>query len=674
MEKEYRLSLLKLVGIVALIAIIIAIIFMVYPKNKNNGNTGSSNYINNINMMKEAGLDYFKGNNLPDRIGETNKITLYEMVTSNLVLDITDDNGKSCNETDSYVQVTKTLKDEYTMKVYLNCDGKSDYIITSIFDEENKETNEEVSENVSNSNSNVTNNINNNSSNSSNNSGYTASTPTYVTKYNINYVDTCTNCTVNKTFYTVSFNSNGGTNVESQTVKSGEKAKYEVSSRDGYQFIGWYLDGELFDFNTPITKKITLIAKWDKKDNDTYVVSFNSNGGSYISSQVVEYGESAYQPNDPTKDCYNFVGWYTNSSLTQKYNFNKVVTKDITLYAKWEDNGYCNDTHYVRFDSNGGTSVRTQEVADGGKATIPTNPTRSGYTFDGWYLDGEEFNFNTRIYEDITLEAEWIKKSNINTNSDKYNVYFNSNGGSSVGYQTVYEGDRAHEPKEPTRTGYEFMGWYLDGEEFDFSTRIYRTITLKAQWVSNKDVRKTYCTKVEERIYSTGFAGKVDIENKNSLDYTYTLDFERKNISNIKVVDYGNLTYTTSEYRNAYNYLVGYNKPIEMVGNTSGVDPINYSNLMKHSFKNTNMTPYVSYLYNRGNSYYFNVDIRLRNLYNVKNAEKFYTSEDYWVYFVPLYFDIEYADLTDCKDVTSTNEYKYKNNDNYILVDTYYNY
>ena len=669
------------------------------------------------------------------------------MVTSNLVLDITDDNGKSCNETDSYVQVTKTLKDEYTMKVYLNCDGKSDYIITSIFDEENKETNEEVSENVSNSNSNVTNNINNNSSNSSNNSGYTASTPTYVTKYNINYVDTCTNCTVNKTFYTVSFNSNGGTNVESQTVKSGEKAKYEVSSRDGYQFIGWYLDGELFDFNTPITKKITLIAKWDKKDNDTYVVSFNSNGGSYISSQVVEYGESAYQPNDPTKDCYNFVGWYTNSSLTQKYNFNKVVTKDITLYAKWEDNGYCNDTHYVRFDSNGGTSVRTQEVADGGKATIPTNPTRSGYTFDGWYLDGEEFNFNTRIYEDITLEAEWIKKSytyydtynvrfdsnggtsvrtqevaegskaykptnptrsgytfdgwyldgeefnfntriyeditleaewikksNINTNSDKYNVYFNSNGGSSVGYQTVYEGDRAHEPKEPTRTGYEFMGWYLDGEEFDFSTRIYRTITLKAQWVSNKDVRKTYCTKVEERIYSTGFAGKVDIENKNSLDYTYTLDFERKNISNIKVVDYGNLTYTTSEYRNAYNYLVGYNKPIEMVGNTSGVDPINYSNLMKHSFKNTNMTPYVSYLYNRGNSYYFNVDIRLRNLYNVKNAEKFYTSEDYWVYFVPLYFDIEYADLTDCKDVTSTNEYKYKNNDNYILVDTYYNY
>ena len=89
----------------------------------------------------------------------------------------------------------------------------------------------------------------------------------------------------------------------------------------------------------------------------------------------------------------------------------------MTLYAKWKDNGTCKETYRVKFDSNGGTSVATQRVDEGNRATEPRDPRRSGYTFLGWYLNGRKFSFNTRIYEDITLEAKWEK------DEIKYNTY-----------------------------------------------------------------------------------------------------------------------------------------------------------------------------------------------------------------------------------------------------------
>ena len=63
-----------------------------------------------------------------------------------------------------------------------------------------------------------------------------------------------------------------------------------------------------------------------------------------------------YRPNNPTKACSRFVGWYTNSSLTNLYNFNTRVYKNMTLYAKWEDDGSCKETYRVKFDSNGGAA------------------------------------------------------------------------------------------------------------------------------------------------------------------------------------------------------------------------------------------------------------------------------------------------------------------------------
>lgn len=66
-----------------------------------------------------------------------------------------------------------------------------------------------------------------------------------------------------------------------------------------------------------------------------YTVSFNTNGGSLVSSAKVKKEESVSSPKAPTKDGFVFEGWYTDKELTQKYDFSAVVTKSFTLYAKW---------------------------------------------------------------------------------------------------------------------------------------------------------------------------------------------------------------------------------------------------------------------------------------------------------------------------------------------------
>ena len=134
-------------------------------------------------------------------------------------------------------------------------------------------------------------------------------------------------------------------------------------------------------------------------------------------------------------------------------------------------------SYTVTFDSDGGSSVATQVVTDGEKAQEPADPTRAGYEFAGWYKGAVLFDFNTLITENITLTAHW---NQIIT----YTVTFSSAGGSSVASQQVREGLTATEPTPaPTKAGYDFTGWYKDGNPFNFSTPITENITLVAQWV-----------------------------------------------------------------------------------------------------------------------------------------------------------------------------------------------
>ena len=142
--------------------------------------------------------------------------------------------------------------------------------------------------------------------------------------------------------YIVTFNTNGGSTINSVSVTS-KISKPTDPTRNGYNFIGWFIDDSCtneFDFNQDITSDITLYAGWEEIK---YTVTFNTDGGSQIAPVTVT--STLNKPADPTKDGYNFVGWYTDTLKTQAFDFNTRVTSNLTLYAKWS---LITNTNYYR--------------------------------------------------------------------------------------------------------------------------------------------------------------------------------------------------------------------------------------------------------------------------------------------------------------------------------------
>lgn len=231
-------------------------------------------------------------------------------------------------------------------------------------------------------------------------------------KYTIVVTDEGETPEPDKETFTVTFESNGGSVVEDQTVQEGDKAaRPEDPTKEGYTFVGWYVDEELtteYDFDVAVNGNIVLYAKWEEVPVAIYTVTFESNGGSTVESQSVEEGKTIIKPTDPTKEGYIFGGWYTDEELTIEYDFDTEVTSDITLYAKWEE--ALATIYTVTFESNGGSAVESQQIESGNQATQPDDPAREGYNFVAWYSDQElteVYDFETVVTSDITLYAKW---------------------------------------------------------------------------------------------------------------------------------------------------------------------------------------------------------------------------------------------------------------------------
>ena len=249
-------------------------------------------------------------------------------------------------------------------------------------------------------------------------------------------------------------------------------------TRTGYTFTGWYTDAartQLFDFtNTAVTTSTQLYAGWSINQ---YTVSFNSSGGTAIANVPVSYGATISEPTTPTRTGYTFNGWYTNAGRTQLFNFATAITANLQLYAEWSTNQYI-----VSFNSDGGTLVADVGINYGSSVSAPTAPSRTGYTFTGWYTDTARtqlFDFtNSVITEDIQLYAGW--------SLNQYTISFDSSGGTSIADRQLDYGSLVSEPTAPTRTGYTFTGWYTDAahtQRFDFATAtVAANIQLYAGW------------------------------------------------------------------------------------------------------------------------------------------------------------------------------------------------
>jgi uncharacterized repeat protein (TIGR02543 family) len=139
----------------------------------------------------------------------------------------------------------------------------------------------------------------------------------------------------------------------------------------------------------------------------TYMVAFDSNGGSPVDSLTVAEGDKATRPQNPTKSGFGFVNWYDCDALTKPhYDFATLVTSDITLFAEWSRN-----FHTVTFNSDGGSDVADQAVGENGTVSRPSDPTKSGYDFVNWYSDSglsTVYDFATSVSGGFTLYAGWI--------------------------------------------------------------------------------------------------------------------------------------------------------------------------------------------------------------------------------------------------------------------------
>ncbi|WP_201290378.1 InlB B-repeat-containing protein, partial [Erysipelothrix anatis] len=234
-------------------------------------------------------------------------------------------------------------------------------------------------------------------------------------------------------YHTVTFNSNDGSEVTSQSILDKEKvAQPEAPIREGYTFDGWFQDSALeqaFDFDTVIEADLTLHAKWSKIDV-YHTVTFNSNDGSEVTSQSILDKEKVAQPEAPIREGYTFDGWFQDSALEQAFDFDTIIESDLTLHAKWNK---IDVYHTVTFNSNDGNEIASQSILDKEKVAQPEAPIREGYTFDGWFQDSalqQAFDFDTIIESDLTLHAKWNKIDVYHT------VTFNSNDGNEIASQS----------------------------------------------------------------------------------------------------------------------------------------------------------------------------------------------------------------------------------------------
>ena len=286
--------------------------------------------------------------------------------------------------------------------------------------------------------------------------------------------------------YTISFYTNDNNNTieqkeyEENTILDGIDLEL---TKDGYTKENWYFDAnfnEIVTFPFKVVEDTNMYLKWEKITSEVkYTVTFNSNEGSNINTIEVVSGQKITKPTDPTKDGYIFGGWFKDSALTKIWNFDvDIVTSNLTLYAKWDEDTSIETKYTVTFNSNEGSNIDPIEVVNGGKITKPADPTKDGFVFAGWFKDSaltQTWNFDVdTVNSNLTLYAKWdeIEQYTINFMVDN-EVYFSID---------VFANELVTKPQDPTKDGLSFIGWYFNDEEFDFNTPINSNLTLVAKF------------------------------------------------------------------------------------------------------------------------------------------------------------------------------------------------
>lgn len=231
--------------------------------------------------------------------------------------------------------------------------------------------------------------------------------------------------------FTVEFDSNGGSKVESAKAAEGEPVAAPADpTREGYTFAGWFYNETKWNFENPVTEDMVLVAKWDKLPDPCAHVDKDDNGkcdncGESFDDGVDVPAPTSYNivymdgttklnltpatfnsesgdltlPVPAAKAHYSFTGWYSDAALTEKVNsINVNANANIVLYA-----GFAPVSYRIDYKLDGGSNA-SENVTVYTVESIPASladPTKNGHEFKGWFTDAN----CTVPFEGITVES-----------------------------------------------------------------------------------------------------------------------------------------------------------------------------------------------------------------------------------------------------------------------------
>jgi uncharacterized repeat protein (TIGR02543 family) len=298
--------------------------------------------------------------------------------------------------------------------------------------------------------------------------------------------------------YTISYDANSATSgsvPSAGSYRSGDVAYTVVSNsgtleRTGYSFAGWNTlangSGTTYAAGSgtlTTSLDITLYGKWTA---NSLTVTYDSQLGSAITAGSTTTGGSiSASPGTPSRTGYEFTGWFTASTGGTQISFPYAhgQTSSFTLYAQWSANALT-----VTYDSQLGTAITAGSTFTGGSILAsPGTPSRTGYEFAGWStasIGGTQISFPFAHGQtaSFTLFAQWT--------ANTLTVTYDSQLGTAITAGATTTGSSIASPGAPSRTGYEFTGWFTASSSgtvisFPYMHGQTSSFTLFAQWTAN---------------------------------------------------------------------------------------------------------------------------------------------------------------------------------------------
>ncbi|MDY3304621.1 MAG: InlB B-repeat-containing protein [Clostridia bacterium] len=300
---------------------------------------------------------------------------------------------------------------------------------------------------------------------------------------------------------TVSFDSNGGTDVESKTCEYNQTITSPETEpiKDGFEFIGWFADGELtteWNFETDkLTGNKTLYAKWVHgvvSDDDGNVENVKADGINEVAKSektdielVVKTVDAANEDSEQT--AIRSIENAPNNFVFYDITLKKLSGGNITLASSVIE-------IKMPYDFSGKRNIKVYRYHDGNVREFTALPERDTVKpFDNGTFFADTQNGCIYIYSSefstYSVAYDIISSGSSGGSSVRYTVKFETNGAETVNTQNVIKNSVAKEPAEPKKDGYIFDGWYLSNdfaEKYDFKSKVTKNLTLYAKWTEDK--------------------------------------------------------------------------------------------------------------------------------------------------------------------------------------------